>query len=92
MYDGEKDAERLIQACGPGLGLPVRLEELEELRKGDPRKALMAAALRQRTTVGFDWIAKRLVMGHPGPVRRLVSLVNHQQKLKKQFDEMDGMS
>lgn len=88
---GEKDAERLIQACGPGLGLPVRLEELAELRKGDPRKALMAAALRQRTTVGFDWIAKRLSMGHPGSVSRQVSLVKRQRKLKKQVDEMDEL-
>ena len=88
---GEKDAERLIHTAGPGIGLPTGLEELAELRKGDPRKALMAAALRQRTTVGFDWITKRLVMGHAGSVSRQVSLVKRQQKLKKQADEMDQL-
>jgi hypothetical protein len=33
----------------------------------------MACLLRQRTAAGNLWIAKRLAMGHPGSVSRLVT-------------------
>lgn len=88
---GEKDAERLVQECGPKAGLPTGAAELSELRKGDVRKALLAALLRRRTTVGFEWIATRLHMGHPGSVSRLVGGVKCDRKLGKQLNEMEKM-
>ena len=88
---GKLDAERLIETCGPRLGLPTDSEGLAELRKGDERKALLATLLRSRTTVGFDWIAKRLAMGHPGSVSRQVGKVKRDRKLKKRTVELEKM-
>jgi len=64
---------------------------LTKLRKGDERKALLATVLRSRTTVGFDWIAKRLSMGHPGSVNRQMCNVKHDLNLKKRTVEMEKM-
>ena len=87
----EKDAERLVQECGPRLGLPVNAAELVDLRKGDVRKAMLAALLRRRTAVSFDWIATRLQMGHPSAVSRLVINVKRERKQEKQVNELDKM-
>ena len=38
--------------------------ELRRRRKGDLRKARMAARLRAETTMTWPWIAQRLAMGH----------------------------
>ena len=37
----EKDGKKIIQRCGPELGLPTSAKEWGHLRKGDERKALM---------------------------------------------------
>ena len=87
----EKDAECLVQECRPRLGLTVMASELADLRKGDVRKALLAALLRRRTAVSFEWIATRLRMGHAGSVSRLVGNVKHNRKLEKQVNELDKM-
>ena len=87
----EKDAERLVQECGPRLGLPVAAAELSYLRKGDERKALLAALLRRRTTVGFEWIASRLQMGHPSAVSRLVGNVKRKRNQEKRLNELEKM-
>lgn len=39
-------------------------EELQRRRKGDRKKARMAAKLRSETAMTWPWIAKRLAMGH----------------------------
>lgn len=39
-------------------------EELGRRRKGDRKKAELAAALRAQTTMTWPWIAQRLAMGH----------------------------
>jgi REP element-mobilizing transposase RayT len=88
---GEKDAERLIRDCASELGLPTVASELANLRKGDGCKAILAALLRRRTTVSFEWIATRLHMGHPASVSRLVSRVAHDQKQKKSVNELDKL-
>ena len=89
---GEKEAERLIRQCAPDLGLPVEAAELAHLRKGDGRKAMLAALLRRRTTVAFEWIPIRLHMGHPGSVSRLVCKVKRDQKLEKRVNELEKLS
>lgn len=88
---GEKDAERMVRELGPKLGLAVGMGELAELRKGDGRKALLAAVLRRRTAVGAEWIAERLAMSHPGSVSRQVGIVKRDRKLQKQADELEKM-
>jgi hypothetical protein len=39
-------------------------DELKHRRKGDPKKALLAAKLRSETAMTWQWIAQRLAMGH----------------------------
>ena len=85
---GEKDAERLIRQCTPDLGLPARAAKLAHLQKGDVRKAMLAALLRRRTSVGFEWIATRLHMGHPGSVSRLVCGLKRDRKLEIKVNEL----
>lgn len=50
---GEKDAERLILERTADLGLPTGVAELARLRKGDKRKAMLAALLRRRPDGGL---------------------------------------
>jgi len=87
----EKDAERLIHEYGPKLGLPVGAAGLAGLRKGDERKAVMAALIRWRTAASTEWIATRLNMGHPGSVSRQVGIVKKNRKLLKQLNEVEKM-
>jgi len=58
----EQKAERL---AGEMLGAAGWTEEdLRHRRKGDKAKVRMAVRLRAETTMSWDWIAKRLGMGH----------------------------
>ena len=68
----EAQAGRLAEAALAAVGLPLDRERLAELRKGDGNKVLVAVLLRERTSIGNDWLARRLEMGHPGAVSRLV--------------------
>ncbi|MEI6676353.1 MAG: hypothetical protein WCO57_14380, partial [Verrucomicrobiota bacterium] len=88
----EKDAEQIIQRCGPELGMPVGEKDLGHLRKGDERKALVAALIRWRTAASTEWIAKRLQMGHPGSVSRQVGIVKKDEKLRKKLNDLEKMS
>ena len=63
--------------------MPTGTAELALLRKGDGRKAMLAALLRRGTTVGFEWIGIRLQMGRAGSVSRLVCHVKRKRKLEK---------
>ena len=58
----EQKAERLVGEILREAGWTE--EELKRRRKGDARKARMAARLRAETTMAWSWIAKRLEMGH----------------------------
>ena len=85
------DAEQIIQRCGPETGLPTGAKELGLLRKGDERKALMAALIRWRTAASTEWIGKRLQMGHPGSVSQQVGIVKRDKKLLKKLNELEKM-
>jgi hypothetical protein len=61
------------------------------LRKGDERKALLAALLVRKTTVSREWLGQRLGMGHPGSVSRMLGEVKRNQKLGKRFNELEKM-
>ena len=59
-------AQRLLQE---GLRLAkLRPSQLSSLKKGDPRKAKIAATLHAQTTVPLAWIAQALHMGTPSNV------------------------
>ena len=88
---GEGEAERLINVLGRVLELPTQKRKLEGLRKSDERKVLVAAVLRRRTAVGVNWIAERLVMGHPGSVSRMLGAIPREVSLKKRLRELEAM-
>jgi REP element-mobilizing transposase RayT len=70
---GEIEAERIIRIVGAELGLAESAEDLELLRKGDPRKVICAALVKGLTSVKNDWLANRLCMGHPAAMSQLVN-------------------
>jgi hypothetical protein len=53
---------------------------------------MLAALLRRRTNVGFEWIAARLQMGHSGSVSRLVCGVKRDRELEKRVNELEQLS
>ena len=69
--DAAKDAAGLVGL--KALGAPSGTAALAGLPKSDARKIVLAGILRETTCVSNDWIASRLVMGHPGSVSRLLS-------------------
>lgn len=69
MHD-EAEAERLlIHAAGVS---EMDLTRLDQLKKGDLRKGVIAWFLSKNTSVGQKWIAKRLWMGDSSTVSRVV--------------------
>lgn len=52
---------------------------------------MVAALMRRRTTVGFEWIATRLQMGHSALVSRIVCGVKRDQKLEKRVKEPEKL-
>jgi len=58
----EQRAERLVAEKLRKLGWTEK--ELKERRKADQKKAQLAAQLRKETTMSWDWITRRLAMGH----------------------------
>ncbi len=88
---GEGEAERLIKEGCKVLELPTNRRELEKLRKSDERKVLLAAVLRRRTSVGVNWIAERLAMGHPGSVSRMLGAIQGERNSRKRLGELEKM-
>jgi hypothetical protein len=79
----ESEAERILGVVGAALHLPPLREELILLKKGDRRKVICAAVAKGRTSVGNDWLAERLAMGHPSYVRTLVQRIRQNKKEQK---------
>ena len=88
---GEREAERLVVAGAALLGLPAGLAQLASIRKGDERKALLAAMIRRHAAAGTQWLAKRLEMGHPGSVSRLIGVVRDDQNLTQKLETLEKM-
>lgn len=88
---GEQEAERLVVAAAGVLGLPAGTEDLSKLRKGDKRKILIAALVRAKTVVGSLWIARRLQMGHPASISRMVKLIHTDKSLARKLKELEKM-
>ena len=81
----------MISRYAPELGLPTGRGELDALRKGDERKALLAGLLAGKTTVSRQWLAQRLGMGHPGSVSRMLGVVKRNRILKERLDELENL-
>lgn len=69
---GEVEAQRIVRRVVKILGLPTTADAMAKLLKSDARKVVLAALLRDRTSVGNSWIARRLSMGHSGSVSRMI--------------------
>jgi REP element-mobilizing transposase RayT len=67
---GINEARRLLELGLRSLGL--QSEELAGLKKGDERKAAIAALIRRHTAVPTAWIAKELALGHASRVSHCV--------------------
>ncbi len=85
-------AEQLIVRHAPDLGLPTDVAALLDLPKGHLSKALMAALLAAKTTVGRKWLGERLAMGHQSSVSRQISRVRRDPRLSRQVEKMGRMS
>jgi hypothetical protein len=88
---GEREAERLVVAGAAILGLPATLAQLASISKGDERSALLAALIRRHAAAGTQWLAKRLGMGHPGSVSRLIGVVRDDQDLTRKLTPLEKM-
>lgn len=69
---GEREAEKLVLLGLEKLGLSSEGGEIIRTRKGDPRKVALASVIKAHTSVGNEWLAERLEMGHN---RSLSSLI-----------------
>jgi putative transposase len=79
----EAEAERIIGVVGKALGISISREDLMLLRKSDRRKVICAAIAKGGTTVGNDWLAERLAMGHGSYVSTLVQRMRRDKKEEK---------
>ena len=66
------EAEALAKRALEAQSISADEWSLQELRKGDPRKVLVAVLLRGRTSVSNRWLVERLAMGHPSALSRLM--------------------
>jgi putative transposase len=87
----ERQAERIVRRALAALG--VKHSDLEELKKGAVEKQGIAWLIRSRTTMGTDWVARRLQMGHPSSVTAAVRKVRagatpRLKKIKKTLEEI----
>lgn len=78
---GERAAEQLLERAFSAL----RTDEaaIASWPRGDRRKVLLAALLRQRTTVSNGWIAERLKMASAANVSQRVRMANSSQLVKR---------
>ena len=70
---GEKEAARILREGMKALGVPSAKGALSALIKSDERKIVLAGILRAKTSVSNEWIASKLMMGHPGSVSLMLS-------------------
>jgi len=73
---GEAEALRIARQAQEGLGIT----DWRELTKGDWRKGLVAALIRQRSLVHNGWLAEHLAMG----ARTAVSRIMHEARERMQ--------
>jgi len=85
------EAENLVKRAFGLWDMRSGPASLEKLRKGDPRKVLVAALVRKNTSVGNRWLAERLAMGHTASVSRHVSGFLKVRKNQKKLEELEIM-
>jgi len=87
----EADAERLIERVGTEMEYAVDAESLARDRKGVWQKALLASLVKKHCQVSNEWVAKRLKMGHPAGMSKVVRLYQESEAGKKMIAKFDKM-
>ena len=85
----EADAEHFITMLGAAIEYDVDRESLAQQRKGIWQKALLAAMVKKHCAVSNEWIAKRLEMGHPAGMSRVVKLYQESKEGVKQIKKCE---
>jgi len=80
---GELEAEKIVVKGLKQFGLVDEAGCLSPGRKGDPRKVALASVVKAHTSVGNEWLAVRLEMGHNRSVSRLIRQGSDDAKIKK---------
>jgi putative transposase len=75
---GEAAADKVIRRCLTHFNLNEA--DLIRIKKGDPRKMLMAALVRYHFPVSVDWVSTRLHMGHFTTVCRAMHVYDNPEK------------
>ena len=83
------EAENLANQALALLDLSTGVASLSELRKGDWRKVLVAVLLRKKTSVGNQWLADRLAMGHPAGMSKLIGRFQNDAIQMEKFGEIE---
>jgi len=87
----ESEAEDLARRALGLLGMPVEPEALAGLRKGDPRKVLVAVIVRKNTSVSNRWLTDRLAMGHAAALSRLLGECRKDKESMRKLAELEEM-
>jgi hypothetical protein len=80
---GELEAEKIVVKGLKQFGLLDEAGCISPSRKGDPLKVALASVVKAHTSVGNEWLAIRLAMGHNRSVSRLIRQGNNDDKIKK---------
>lgn len=88
---GEAEAERMVMRGLEETGLADEAGRLIRTRKGDPRKVALASVVKARTSVGNEWLAQRLEMGHNRSVSRLIRQGNDNPEVRKLCTKLEKM-
>jgi len=79
----ELEAEKIVMKGLKQFGLVDEAGGLSPSRKGDFRKVALASVIKAHTSVGNEWLAVRLEMGHNRSVSRLIRQGSDADKIKK---------
>jgi len=88
---GEGEAEKMVVLGLDKWGLVNAVGRLIQTRKGDPRKVALATVIKAHTSVGNEWLAQRLDMGHNRSVSRLIRQGNDSKEIRKLCSEFSKM-
>ena len=81
---GEGEAEKIVKLGLDHFDLQLGSKQGQpSLRKGDPRKVAIAILVKTTTSVGNQWVADRLEMGHNRSVSRLIREGKQDPEIKK---------
>jgi len=88
---GKGEAEKMVVMGLAQFGLADEGGQLIQTRKGDPRKVALATVVRTHTSVGNEWLAQRLEMGHDRSLSRLIRQGKENPEVQKLCSKLEKM-